>query len=290
MGEHGGDERRIPSIGALRSRLAADGARLGTGWPVIDDVTGGLPIARPAVVRGPADLRLQVLARAAAWAAGEGYPTMLASRTHTTDELWLAVAAGGLGLPPAALLSSQAHDAWIDARLRVLDLRVHGGADAPERAVAAVAARTPALLVIDDFATWDQAWIDALEGRFGRLELHEWPRRTGCTLVLGVTGMDDFSDWLDRGVLTVRLVPAEDHGRVTVTACTATTRRQRTVLLRDGFLEPPGPGARYLRRPGVDNVWEDRTDAEISTFASILGADVSSLVWERGDEAGPVEC
>jgi alpha-ketoglutarate-dependent taurine dioxygenase len=93
--------------------------------------------------------------------------------------------------------------------------------------------------------------------------------------------MDDFSDWVARGVLTVRLVPDADLSRITVGAYAGLRKRQRVVLLRDGFLEAPAPGARLLRRPGVANVWLDRSEAEILSFASTLGSQVVTQVWEQ---------
>lgn len=293
-----------PSIGELRDRTLAREARIGTGWPVLDALTDGIPMARATMVRGPSEVRLQVLARLAAWAAGEGYPTVLASRLRTTDELWLAVGAGGLGLPPTALLETHRHDAWVDARLRVLDLRVLGGPDAPDQVDAALRERRPSLLVVDDFADPGAGWSGAFDVRAGAFDPQEWPRTHGCALVLGVPGMEDFSDWVARGVLTVRLVPDTDLSRITVGAYAGLRKRQRVVLLRDGFLEPPSPGAPLLRRPGVANVWLDRSEDEILSFASALGGQVVTQVrehdvggqdgWEQGvreteEDIGPIE-
>lgn len=285
QGEREDEER--PSIGELRERTLGTGPRMGTGWPHLDAVSGGIPVARTTVVRGPSELRLQVLARTAAWAAGEGYPTVIASRARTTDELWLAVGAGGLGLPPHALLETSAHDAWVDDRLRVLDVRVIGGDDAPELTSRALAARPPALLVVDEFATWDEDWVTALDPRFGRADLQQWPRSTGCTLVLGLDGMHDFSEHLSRGILTLRLEPEDQGSRVRVGAYGPRTREQRTVLLRDGFLEAPAPGAHLLRRPGATNTWEDRSEQEITSFADALGGEPLSMVWETDERGEP---
>lgn len=286
--DEAGDEER-PSVEELRERTLSLGPRIGTGWPDLDAITHGLPAARTTVVRGPSELRLQVLARTAAWAAGEGYATLIASRGRTTDELWLAVGAGGLGLPPDALLTTSAHDAWVDDRLRVLDLRVVGGDDAPELTARAVTTRPPALLVVDEFATWDDDWVTALDPRFGRVDLQQWPRSTGCALVLGMDGMHDFSDHLSRGIFTVRLEP-EDHGRrVRLLAYGHRAREDRTVPLLDGFLEPPAPGARYLRREGVANIWQDRSERQISSFAEALGCEPTSLLWEIDERTEPPE-
>lgn len=288
VGEHEQrqDEER-PSIGELRDRVLGTGPRIGTGWPHLDAISGGVPAARTTVVRGPSELRLQVLARMAAWAAGEGYPTVIASRARTSDELWLAVGAGGLGLPPDALLASSAHDAWVDDRLRVLDLRVHGGDDAPEVTARDLVARPPALLVVDEFAVWDDDWVSALDPRFGRVDLQQWPRSTGCTLVLGLDGMHDFSEHLSRGVFTLRLEPEDQGTRVRLGAYGYRTRATRTVLLRDGFLEAPAPGAHLLRRPGTANTWEDRSEREISSFADALGGEPVSMVWETEERGEP---
>lgn len=287
VGEDEAVGEKRPSIEQVRERMLGLGPRIGTGWPHLDAITQGLPAARTTVVRGPSELRLQVLARTSAWAAGEGYPTVLASRGRTTDELWMAVGAGGLGLPPEALLWTSAHDAWVDDRLRVLDLRVLGGDDAPELTAQAVAARLPALLVVDEFATWDDDWVTALDPRFGRVDLQQWPRSTGCTLVLGMDGVGDFSDHLSRGVFTVRLEP-DDHGaQVRLGAYDHRSRDQRVVPLHEGFLEPPMPGARYLRREGVANIWQDRTEQEISSFAEALGGEPVSMVWEVDDRTEP---
>lgn len=288
-GPKGPEVQERPSISELRARTLRREARIGTGWPVLDAVTDGIPLARTTMVRGPSEVRLQVLARLAAWAAGEGYPTVLASLSRTTDELWLAVGAGGLGLPPTALLETATHDAWVDARLRVLDLRVLGGPDAPGQVEAAVRDRMPSLLVVDDFADAGGDWAASLDLRGGGFDLQEWPRSEGCALVLGFPGMDDFSDWVGRGVLTVRLVPDTDLSRITVGAYTGLRRRTRVVLLRDGFLEAPPPGASLLRRPGVANVWEDRSESEILSFASALGSEVISQVWGREEDIGTVE-
>lgn len=284
-----------PSIGELRSRTLRREPRIGTGWPVLDALTDGIPMARATMVRGPSEVRLQVLARLAAWAAGEGYPTVLASRRRTRDELWLAVGAGGLGLPPGALLETQTHDAWVDARLRVLDLRVLGGPDAPEQLDAALGVRMPSLLVVDDFPDPGADWPTTLGHRAGPLDgtggfdPMEWPRTRGCALVLGAAGMDEFSDWVERGVLTLRLVPDPDHSRITISAHAGLRKGSRVVLLRDGFLEPPPPGARLVRRPGVANVWQDRSEAEIRSFATALGSEVLTQVWEDEDSAPPFE-
>lgn len=43
----------------------------------------------------------------AAWAAADGDPTIIASRAVTTEELWLADGAGGLGLPPRTLVDGR---------------------------------------------------------------------------------------------------------------------------------------------------------------------------------------
>lgn len=281
------DEERaetFPSIGEIRASLTCRGERLGTGWPVVDDVSGGLPAVGTTVVRGPSELRLQVLARTAVWAAGEGYPVLLGSRSRTTDELRLAVAAGGLGLPPRALLDTTAHDDWLDDRLRVLDLRVHGGPDAHERAGRDVHQRPPALLVVDDYLTWERDWDAALDIFEGRLDLQLFPRRMGISVVLGVTSMDYFSDWLDRTALTVRLDPSGDASRVTVYAYEGLHRGQRTVPLRDGFLPPPHPGRIRLSRPRVTNVWTERSEAEIEAFADTLGARTTETMWVRDDQ------
>ncbi|AXH95414.1 hypothetical protein [Ornithinimicrobium avium] len=272
------DER--PSISELRERMLGLVPRIGTGWPSLDAISGGIPSSRSTVVRGPSELRLQVLARMAAWAAGEGYPTVICSRARTTDELWLAVGAGGLGLPPDALLSTSTHDAWVDDRLRVLDLRVLGGNAAPEATGRAITERMPALLIVDEFATWDEDWVTALDPRFGRLDLQQWPRSSGCALVLGMDGMHDFSEHLSRGVFTLRLEPDDDRTRVRLGAYGHHSRDHRTVLLRDGFLEAPAPGARYLRRGNVANTWEDRSEQEISSFAEALGGEPVSMLWE----------
>lgn len=286
-GEPQGYEEEEPvSVSELRARVLGEGPRIGTGWPVIDAVSGGFPTGRTTVVRGPSELRLQVLARTAAWAAGEGYPTVIAARTRTTDELWLAVGAGGLGLPPTALLETSTHDAWVDARLRVLDVRVIGGPDAPERVHDTLTERPAALLIVDDFLGWDAHWDFPLDTGAESLDLWEWPRSTGCALVVGMHGMSDFSDWVDRGILTVRLSPENDSTRVSVGAYAGLRKQTRIVLLRDGFLEAPGPGARYVRRTGVANVWEDRSEKEISSFASALGGEVVHQVWEHEDTEG----
>lgn len=283
QGEQGYEEHKPLSVSELRARVLGHGPRIGTGWPVLDDLSGGFPAARTTIVRGPSELRLQLLARSVAWAAGEGYPTVIASRARTTDELWLAVAAGGLGLPPTALLETSTHDAWVDARLRVLDLRVFGGSGASTQVAEAVAERTPALLVLDDFVSWDVDLDLPLARGADQFDLQEWPRSTGCALVLGMHGMHDFSELVARGVLTVRLAPDNDGSRVSIAAYAGLQKQSRTVLLRDGFLESPGPGARYLRRPGVANVWEDRSEQDISSFASALGGEVVHQVWEQED-------
>lgn len=283
---HGGPgyEAHEPlSVSELRTRVLGEGPRIGTGWPVLDDVSGGFPVARTTLVRGPSELRLQLLARSAAWAAGEGWSTVLASRTRTVEELWLALGAGGLGLPQSALLETDTHDAWIDARLRVLDVRVLGGPDAGEQVLEAVEARTPALLVMDDFVHWDLERDLPLTSGHERFDPTTWPRRTGCTLVVGMYGMEDFTEWVHRGVLTVRLAPDPEANRVSIGAYAGLRKQSRTVLLRDGFLESPAPGARHLRRPGVANVWEDRSEKDISRFASALGGEVVHQVWERED-------
>ena len=75
------ESEKVPSIAGLRAKVMKAQPRIGSGWSVIDTVTKGIPIGRSTAVHGPQQLRLQVLARMAAWAAGEGYPTMIASRS-----------------------------------------------------------------------------------------------------------------------------------------------------------------------------------------------------------------
>lgn len=281
-----------PSIAALRAHLTATRPTIGTGWPVLDDITEGLQVGDTTVVRGPRELRLQVLTRMAAWAAGEGHPTVVASRSWTTEELWLAVAAGGLGLPARALQHTTAHDEWLDARLRVLDLRVLGGHDAPARTAQALTRRMPTLLVIDDYGDAEAAWDeqlalpsqtrDVIHG--ADLDFRAFPRSLGCALVLGSGDMDLFSDWLERSTLTIRFVE-EPPGHAQLTVWDRSTKVRRTQLLRDGFLEPPVPGAPLRRRPGVVNIWEEAHDREIDAFARTLGASRTELVWEADDQA-----
>ncbi|MCK0112511.1 hypothetical protein MWU75_10210 [Ornithinimicrobium sp. F0845] len=275
----------VPSVSEVRRRLLDQGPRIGTGWPVLDEVTGGLPLSRSTIVRGPQDVRLQLLARLAAWTAGEGLPTLIASRSVTAEELWLAVAGGGLGLPPRALLETTTHDAWLDARLRVLDLRVIGGAMAPMETHRAVHERVPRVLIIDDYVQSDEEWDQALSERTGErvIDLQVAPRTLGCALILGMGSMDYFSDLMDRAALTVRLVPDDDYSRIRVSAYEGLSKEHRKVLLRDGFLEAPLPGRALIRRPGVTNIWLERTEEDIAAFAGALGAEVTEMVWEEGD-------
>lgn len=233
-------------------------------------------------------MRLQLLSRLAAWTAGEGLPTLIASRSVTAEELWLAVAGGGLGLPPRALLESTAHDAWLDARLRVLDLRVIGGARAPLETHRALQDRVPRVLVIDDYVQSDDEWAEALSGRTGEraLDLQVAPRTLECALILGMGSMDYFSDLMDRAALTVRLVPDDDGTRIRVSAYEALSKEHRTVLLRDGFLEPPLPGRPLIRRPGVANIWLEQSEEDIAAFAGTLGAEVTEMVWEPEEGDG----
>lgn len=271
-----------------RERLVGTGVRIGTGWPVVDEITRGFPLARTSIVRGPSSLRQQLLARTAAWAAGEGYPTLIGTRSLTQDELWMAVGAGGLGLPPRALLATDAHDEWVDARMRVLDLRAYGGPDAHVRVAAALRDRVPALLIIDDYQTWDHLWDRALDPVEDDLDFELFPRRLGCALVLGMGTMDHFSESLDRSALTLRIGEYDDGTRVKLGGYEVARKVHKTVLLREGFFEPPVPGSATLRRPGVTNIWEERSDAQISAFAHALGADVRRMVWEPEDD--PREC
>lgn len=270
---HEHDER--PTVEQLRQgHLLGGQLRIGTGWPVIDELTRGLPVRRTTVVRGPADQRLQVLARMAAWAAGEGHPTVLASSSVSTRDLWLAIGAGGLGLPPRALLTTDAHDAWVDDRLRVLDVRVFGGGDAPDDTAEALRARPATVVIVDDYKEWESQWDRALDPRFERLHVRQWPSETGCALVLGVTSMEDFSDWIFDGVFTVRLAPSNDGRSITISLYDGALSDRRTMPLQDGFLPPPPPGATLVRRPGVQNLWNDRSEEEISRFATALGGEV----------------
>lgn len=268
----------------LRRRFRRESGRITTGWPVLDSLCGGLRAERTTIVRAPADLRLQVLSRTVAWAAGEGHATVLASRARTSEELWLAVAAGSLGLPPTALLTTTAHDEWIDARLRVVDVRVHGGEHAPAETGRALAARPASLLVVDDFETWSTDWACALDPRLERLDLQQWPRTARCTLVLGMSDLDGWSETLEQGVPVLRLAPDEHLSRVVLSSYEYRRRQHRTVLLRDGFLDAPAPGARYVRRSGAANLWEDRSAEDISSFAAALGSEPVSVVWESEDD------
>jgi len=275
----------VPSVSDVRQRLLNRGPRIGTGWPVLDEVTGGLPLSRSTLIRGPQDVRLQLLSRVAAWTAGEGLPTLIASRSVTEEELWLAVAGGGLGLPPQALLETSTHDAWLDARLRVLDLRVIGGAMAPMQTHRALHERVPRVLIIDDYVQSDDEWDQALSERTGErgIDLQVAPRTLGCALILGMGSMDYFSDLMDRASVTVRLVPDDDYTRIRVSAYEGLSKEHRKVLLRDGFLEAPLAGRPLIRRPGVTNIWLDRADEDIASFAGALGAEVTELSWEADD-------
>lgn len=274
----------FPSLAELRRRTEWMHERIGTGWPAVDAVTHGLPRVGTTVVRAPLELRLQVLGRLAAWTAGDSYPTLIASRAVTTDELRMAVAAGALGLPPRALLESTSHDAWLDDRLRVLDLRVYGGPRAHEQAGEALLSRPPAVLVVDDYLTSMTEWDQALDTLEGRLDLELFPRRLTLSMVLGVTTMDYFSDWLDHGALSIRLVPSDDGRRADVRCASGRRRDYCTAVLRDGFLEPPAPGSALLHRPGVRNIWSDRSDEGIGAFAETLGASSAVLFWDNDDD------
>lgn len=262
-----------------RERLQDIVQRIGTGWPVVDEVSGGLPMARTTLVRGPGLLRRQLLSRTAAWAAGEGYPTLIASRTMTTEELWLAIGAAGLGLPPEALLTISAHDAWIDDRMRVLDLRVHGGPDAPAHVARDLEQRVPSLLIIDDYGTWEEDWPPALDPAERRMDYELFPRRLGCAFVLGTATMDGFSTDLERVRLTLRLQVDDDGRRATISAYERFAKRHRTILMRDGWLETRLTDRPMIRRPGVTNIWQDRGEAQIDSFASTLGAEVEDQQW-----------
>lgn len=281
------DEPTVPSIAELRERLTAQQPRIGSGWPVIDAVTGGIPVGRTTAVRGPQSVRLQVLARMAAWAAGDGYPTIIASRAVTTEELWLAVGAGGLGLPPRALLDGRSHDAWINDRLRVLDVRAFGGYDAHEQVGAELLRRSARVMIIDDYSDSEHYWDEALDPIDKRLDLNIVPRRLGCALVLGGASMETFSDWLDRAALTVRIVPDNDGTRTRVTGYEGLSKTSRTVLLRDGYLEPPRLDHTLLRRPEGTNLWEERSPQSISSFALALGAEVAQVMDVDGPDRGP---
>lgn len=277
------DER--PSIGELREGVARAQRIVGTGWPVLDELSGGIPLSTTTAVRAPHPLRLQVLARIAAWTAGEGYPTILASHSATSEELWLAAGAGGLGLPPRALLSTRAHDAWVDDRLRVIDLRVFGGADAAPDTAESFTARPASVLILDDYLGWRMQWDEALDPRFESLHFRQWPRTHGCALVVGLPGMEDFSDWVSRGARTLRISP--DTTMVAAVSFNDGGPSQlRRVPLVDGFLQPPPPGADLIATPGVTNIWQDASSREISDFATTLGGHVTQVVWEAEDD-GP---
>lgn len=274
-----------PGVARLRDEVRSARAQISTGWPVLDRLTGGIPLARGTVVRGPSQLRLQVLARMAAWAAGDGWPVLIASRTLTESELRLAVAAGGLGLPAAALLDDDRYDHWLDARLRVLDLRVIGGRDAHLRAGEEVAARTPALLIVDDYLMSEVAWQMLLDPRDQELDLLAWPRHHRCALVLGDPGMDRWSWTLDRADLNIRLVPREREPQVRISAYRGPQGQSAEVPLRHGYLDAPIPSSALVRRAGVTNLWQDSPEQDVEGFAGALGVDSDQLFWQPDEGA-----
>ena len=268
------DLAALPSVADLRRRMARRVTRVGTGWPVLDDVGQGLPVGAVTMIHAPDELRLQVLGRMAAWAAGEGYRTLLASCAWSTEELWLAVAAGGIGLPGVALLDDPQHDDWLDARLRVLDLHVHGGRTAPQ-AVRGVleAGPVPLVMIIDDYALSFRAWDPVLDPVDESFNLRVVPRELGAAVVLGGPAPPEWASSppeVGVGLLLNLKVPA-GAGTAEVRGTTPTRHVVRRTPLRDGFLEPPTPGDPLIRRPHVTNVWDDPSDQDVSSFAAILG-------------------
>lgn len=287
----------VPSIAELRARVRRSFPRIGTGWPVLDGLTGGVAIGRTTVVSAPDGLRQQVLGRMAAWAAGESYRTVLASTVSSTDELLLAVAAGGLGLPARALLATTSHDAWLDARMRVLDLVTLAGPEAPGRFAEVMTSARPAVMaIVDGFSgesesLWDRALrIDPPTPdpwSHSSFDAVLYPLQRRCALVLATPddGHADFS--VPTAARYVRLQPRDAQSRVEITVRTGGVNRSRIVLLRDGLLPQPTPTAEQVRRRGVVNIWEERLPAEITRFADLLGAQAFDLEHVQDDEAAP---
>ncbi|MFB9732723.1 hypothetical protein [Ornithinimicrobium kibberense] len=287
----------VPSVAELRAAVRRAHPRIGTGWPVLDALTDGVALGRTTVVGAPPALRAQVLGRMAAWAAGESYRVLLASTRATTEELLLSVAAGGLGLPARALLETDSHDAWLDARLRVLDLEVHAGTDAPRRFAESMSStRRPALAVVDGYDDdTDDQWGRALQvdGRetdvWSRphLDPGAYPLRHGCALVLGVPDVRHLELGLRGADTYLSLTPRDDASRVEITATREGRSRTRTVLLRDGLLPPPTPHPDQVRRRGVVNIWEERLPSQITRFAGLLGAEAFEVDHAPGDDPPP---
>lgn len=276
-----GELAPVPSLAQLRAAVRRGRVRIGTGWPLLDLLGGGLVVGTTTVVSAPEQLRSQVLGRIAAWAAGESWRTVLASTLRSREELLLDVAAGGLGLSAAALMESDLHDAWLDARMRVLDLSVHGGATAAVDFAGTMENRRPTLAVVDGYDLDAEPWDEVLHTRASQvvmwppptIEAAVYPLRHRCALVVGLESVMMRSTHVPHAATYVTLVPRDESSRVEIAVTTDGRRQTRTVLLRDRLLPPPKSVPAQLRRRGVVNIWEERLPQEIDRFAGILGAD-----------------
>ncbi|MGC5584990.1 hypothetical protein [Ornithinimicrobium sp. W1665] len=276
-----GELAPVPSLAQLRAAVRRGRVHIGTGWPLLDLLGGGLVVGTTTVVAAPAQLRAQVLGRIAAWAAGESWRTVLASTLRSREELLLDVAAGGLGLSAAALMESDLHDAWLDARMRVLDLSVHGGATAAADFAETMESRRPTVAVVDGYDLDDDPWDEVLHTRASRvvmwpppsIEPAVYPLRHRCALVVGLESTSMRPTHVADAASFITFVPRDEFSRVDVAVTTDGRRQTRTVLLRDRLLPPPRSVPAQLRRRGVVNIWEERLPQEIDRFAGILGAD-----------------
>lgn len=279
------DLEPVPSIAELRERVLRSRQRIGTGWPVLDGLTGGIMVGRTTVVSAPDELRHQVLGRMAAWAAGESYRTLIASTGRSTEDLLLSVAAGGLGLPARVLLATTSHDAWLDARMRVLDLVAVAGPDAPARVADVMTSRRPAVMaMVDGYYSgegenlWDRALRveptirDSWGAPAGRFDPVLYPQRRRCALVLATPDDGHAEVLVPHAARYVRLQPRDSGSRVEITVRTDRIVRTKIVVLDHGLLPRPTTDARQVRRRGAVNIWEERLPGEVNRFADLLGA------------------
>lgn len=154
-----------PTMADLRDQLTRE-VPLGTGWPALDSMLGGLRRGEIYAVEGPPSSRRRVLARLAAWAGGDGHRVVWVGNTQAAPRMKLQVLAAGVGCTAAELEETTDLDDLLDEAIRRIHVVTVGAGSDPEHWLQDfLSTGAPFdVLIVDDFTRGDEAWVKALGG------------------------------------------------------------------------------------------------------------------------------
>jgi len=255
-----------PTMADLRDQLSLE-ELIGTGWPTLDEILGGLRRRQVYAVEGPQGSRRRVLARLAAWAGGAGHRVVWVGNTQTAPGMKLQVMAAGVGCSPAELATTTDLDDLLDEAIRRIHVVTVGADCGPESWLRdLVTSGVPFdVLIVDDFTRGDDAWVKALGGAVDVFWSEPWgavlrlAARRHAVIVLAGRSMPraDVAAHVQLGGYrsgTRSLGVAVDAPEVQATA---------RMPVDPG---PPAASGRPL------NVWEELAERRLLSFAAALGA------------------